>query len=522
MKTLFNAEGTYAAAPAPVSPDTQAHAVVIGSGFGGLGAAIRLACRGYRVTVLEKLDAPGGRAYVHRQDGFVFDAGPTIITAPWFLEQLWTLCGRRIEDDVTLVPMAPFYRIRFNDGTHFDYYGDKERMRAEILRFSPGDYAGYERFSEYADLCYRLGFEELGAHRLRHAVRPVRRRADAACACAGWRTIHGVVARHIKDPKLRMVFSFHPLLIGGNPFSVTSVYSLINSLERRFGVHWAIGGTGSLVQGLVKLLESRGGSLRLNAEVRADHGRRTRRRAPPASTLASGERLAADIVVSNADSAWTYKHLVEPQHRRHWTDARIERGNYSMSLFVWYFGTNRRFDDVPHHMIMMGPRYKALLHDIFRRKHLSDDFSLYLHRPTATDPSLAPTGCDTFYVLSPVPHLDSGTDWSTMAETYRQRIAAELDRTVLPGFERHVVTSRLTTPVDFRDRLLSYKGAAFGLEPLMTQSAWFRPHNISEDIDRLFFVGASTHPGAGVPGVLMSAQALQTIVPDPHTLRQAV
>jgi phytoene desaturase len=191
-----------------------------------------------------------------------------------------------------------------------------------------------------------------------------------------------------------------------------------------------------------------------------------------------------------------------------------------MSLFVWYFGTNRRFDDVPHHMIMMGPRYKALLHDIFRRKHLSDDFSLYLHRPTATDPSLAPSGCDTFYVLSPVPHLDSGTDWSTMTETYRQRIAAELDRTVLPGFERHVVTSRVTTPVDFRDRLLSYKGAAFGLEPLMTQSAWFRPHNISEDIDRLFFVGASTHPGAGVPGVLMSAQALQTVVPDPHALLQ--
>jgi phytoene desaturase len=521
MKTLFNAEGTCAAAPAPAPTSTAPHAIVIGSGFGGLGAAIRLACRGYRVTVLEKLDAPGGRAYVHRQDGFVFDAGPTIITAPWFLEQLWTLCGRRIEDDVTLVPMAPFYRIRFNDGTHFDYYGDKERMRAEILRFSPGDYAGYERFSEYADLCYRLGFEELGPVAF-PKLSNMLAAAPKLARMQGWRTIHGVVARHIKDPKLRMVFSFHPLLIGGNPFSVTSVYSLINSLERRFGVHWAIGGTGSLVQGLVKLLESRGGSLRLNAEVRKIEVD-TRAGKPRATgvTLASGETLVADIVVSNADSAWTYKHLVELQHRRHWTDARIERGNYSMSLFVWYFGTNRRFDDVPHHMIMMGPRYKALLHDIFRRKHLSDDFSLYLHRPTATDPSLAPPGCDTFYVLSPVPHLDSGTDWSTMAETYRQRIAAELDRTVLPGFERHVVSSRITTPVDFRDRLLSYKGAAFGLEPLMTQSAWFRPHNISEDIDRLFFVGASTHPGAGVPGVLMSAQALQTVVPDPHALRQA-
>ncbi|MCU0924057.1 MAG: phytoene desaturase family protein, partial [Burkholderiaceae bacterium] len=239
----------------------------MGSGFGGLGAAIRLACRGYRVTVLEKLDAPGGRAYVHRQDGFVFDAGPTIITAPWFLEQLWTLCGRRIEDDVTLVPMAPFYRIRFNDGTHFDYYGDKARMRAEILRFSPGDYTGYERFSDYADLCYRLGFEELGPVAF-PKLSSMLAAAPKLARMQGWRTIHGVVARHIKDPKLRMVFSFHPLLIGGNPFSVTSVYSLINSLERRFGVHWAIGGTGSLVQGLVRLLESRGGSLRLNAEVR--------------------------------------------------------------------------------------------------------------------------------------------------------------------------------------------------------------------------------------------------------------
>jgi phytoene desaturase len=522
MKTPFDRSATVAGSPTPVGVDPAApHAIVIGSGFGGLGAAVRLRCRGYRVTVLERLDAPGGRAYVHRQDGFTFDAGPTIITAPWFLEDLWTLCGRRLEDDVTLVPMEPFYRIRFHDGTHFDYFGDREKMRAEIMRFSPDDFPGYQRFSEYADMCYRLGFEELGPVAF-PKLSNMLAAAPKLMRMQGWRTIHGVVARHIKDPRLRTVFSFHPLLIGGNPFSVTSVYSLINSLERRFGVHWAIGGTGALVRGLVNLLESRGGTLRLNAEVKQiDVERPTTGRGKPRATgvrLASGERLSADIVVSNADSAWTYKHLVAPQYRRHWTDRRIERGNYSMSLFVWYFGTSRRFDDVPHHMLLMGPRYKELLHDIFRRKHLADDFSLYLHRPTATDPSLAPPGCDAFYVLSPVPHLDSGTDWSTMAEQYRRRIASELDRTVLPGFEQHIVTSRITTPIDFRDRLLSYKGAAFGLEPLMTQSAWFRPHNISEDIDRLFFVGASTHPGAGVPGVLMSAQALQTVVPNPQQL----
>jgi len=296
---------------------------------------------------------------------------------------------------------------------------------------------------------------------------------------------------------------------------VTCVYTLVTSLERRFGVHWAMGGTGALVRGLVGLLQGQGATLRCNAEVaritvEAGSGR-------PRATgvvLASGERMAADIVISNADTAWTYRHLIEPQHRRHWTDRRIDRGRYSMSLFVWYFGTDRQHPDVPHHMILLGKRYKELLDDIFKHHKLAEDFSLYLHRPTATDPSVAPPGCDAFYVLAPVPHLDSGTDWAAQAEPYRQAIAKLLDSTVLPGFEPHVVSSKITTPLDFRDRLLSLKGAAFGLEPLLLQSAWFRPHNRSEDIDNLFMVGASTHPGAGVPGVLSSAKALDTVVPD--------
>jgi phytoene desaturase len=332
----------------------------------------------------------------------------------------------------------------------------------------------------------------------------------------GWKSIWKLACEHMRNPKLRVVFSFHPLLIGGNPLAVTGIYSLINSLERQFGVHWAMGGTGAIIRAMVKLLESLGGQVRYNAEVRKidvqpDPGGRP---AANGVTLASGEQIPAAIVVSNADTMWTYRHLIDAQYRQRWTDAKIERSKHSMSLFVWYFGTNRRWDDVPHHMMVLGPRYEELLRDIFKRHVVPEDFSLYLHRPSASDPSVAPPGCDAFYVLSPVSHLDSGTDWPKVAESYRQRVEQVLERAVLPGLSKHIVSSRVTTPQDFQDRLLSYKGAAFGQEPILLQSAWFRPHNRSEDIDRLFIVGAGTHPGAGVPGVLMSAKMLEQVLPD--------
>jgi phytoene desaturase len=510
IKTRLAPDGPGLALPvAPVRAGAPT-ATVIGSGFGGLAAAVRLSCRGYAVTVLEKLDAPGGRAYVYRQDGFTFDAGPTIITAPFMLEELWAMCGRRLSDDVELKALDPFYRIRFVDGTHFDYSGDPVKMRAEVVRLSPGDADGYDRFIVEAEHCYRLGFEELGSVAY-DSVGTLLAAVPSLVRMRGWRTMFSMVAHYMKDPRLQAAFSLQTLLIGGNPFSVTCVYSLINALERRAGVHWAMGGTGSLVRGLVGLLEGRGGSIRYGAQVKqitVEGGRAT------GVELEGGERLRSDIVVSNADMAWTYRHLVDARHRSHWTDRRIERGRYSMSLFVWYFGVKRTYPDVPHHMMLLGPRYKELLDDIFRKHKLADDFSLYLHRPTATDASMAPPGCDAFYALAPVPHLDSGTDWPAFAETYRSRIAELLDRTVLPGFERDIVTSRITTPQDFQDRLLSYKGAAFGLEPVLLQSAWFRPHNRSEDIQHLYLVGAGTHPGAGVPGVLMSAKALDSVVPD--------
>ena len=504
---------------ASARPQGAPRAIVIGSGFGGLAAAIRLACKGWRVQVLEKLDAPGGRAYVWRQDGFTFDAGPTIITAPFLLDELWALAGKKFSDDVDLRLMEPFYRIRFDDGTWFDYSGDAERMRDEVARFCPEDLQAYESFVAEADQCYQRGFLELGSIPY-NTVGDLLRAIPNMVRMKGWRSIFRMACRHFSHPKLRIVMSFHPLLIGGNPLSVTCIYSLINTLERRFGVHWAMGGTGTIISAMVRLLESLGGSITYNAQVARinidaqDNGRGRAR----GVTLAGGEQLGADIVVSNADTLWTYKNLVAPQYRKHWTDKRITASRHSMSLFVWYFGTNRRYEDVPHHLMLLGPRYEGLLRDIFKHHLVPEDFSLYLHRPTATDPSMAPPGCDAFYVLSPVSHLQSGTDWTQKAESYRLAIAQALERTVLPGLQQHIVTSRVTTPLDFQDRLLSYQGAAFGMEPLLLQSAWFRPHNRSEAVDGLYMVGAGTHPGAGVPGVLMSAKTLEMVVPEVHTL----
>jgi phytoene desaturase len=495
----------------PLTPEEippAPHAIIIGAGFGGLAAAIRLGARGWRVTILERLDAPGGRAYVFKQDGFTFDAGPTVITAPFLLEELWQLCGRRLEDDVTLVPVDPYYRIRFDDGEIFDYTGDPVRMRAEIARISPQDADGYDRFMRASAEIYKTGFEQLG-HVPFDRVTDMLRVAPALLKHQAFRSVHGLVSRFVKHDKIRTVLSYHPLLIGGNPFHASAIYALIAHLERAHGVHYAMGGTGAIIDGMVGLIRTQRGTLRCGAEVAEitiENGAATGVR------LKTGEIMPADIVVSNADSAYTYRHLLAAQHRHRWTDAKVDRARYSMGLFVWYFGTDKRYEEVAHHSILLGPRYRALLRDIFSRKKLAKDFSLYLHRPTATDPSMAPDGCDAFYVLSPVPHLDGDTDWAVAAEPYRAAIERHLESTIMPGLSRHIVTSRLMTPADFQSRLLSMKGAGFGLEPILTQSAWFRPHNRSEDVRNLFLVGAGTHPGGGVPGVLSSARVLDQVV----------
>ncbi|MFK7989476.1 MAG: phytoene desaturase [Sandaracinaceae bacterium] len=490
--------------------DDAPHAVVIGAGLGGLAAAIRLGARGYRVTVIDRLDQAGGRARVFRDKGYVFDAGPTVITAPFMLEELWRLAGKKLEDDVELREVTPFYRIRFDDGDQFDYTGSAETMRREIGRFSPSDLDGYERFLKHSEQIFDIGFTKL-SHVPFSTFKDMARIVPQMMQLQNYRTVHGLVSKYIKDERLRQVFSFHPLLVGGNPYSCSSIYTLIAYLERKWKVWFAMGGTGEVVKGMVGLVEHLGGTVRLEAEVRKIDVKNKR---ATGVVLEGGERIDADLVVSNADSAWTYRHLIEPQHRPTWSNFRLEHSRYSMGLFVWYFGTDRRYEDIAHHTILLGPRYEGLLKDIFKNKVLAEDFSLYLHRPTATDPSMAPEGCDGFYVLSPVPHLDADVDWSVEEERYRQAVEAYLENSIMPGLKDHIVTSRVLHPKGFLNDYLAFKGAAFGLEPVLHQSAYFRPHNESEDIDGLYLVGAGTHPGAGMPGVLSSARVLDTVVPD--------
>ncbi len=500
-----------------VRPETQnksRHAIVIGSGFGGLAVAARLGTKGYRVTVLEKLDGPGGRAYVFKSKGFTFDTGPTIVTAPHLLDELWADCGKVLADDIELKSLHPFYDVRFDDGTVFTYSGNADEMRQQISALSPEDVAGYDAFMAHCEKCYDYGFVEL-ANVSYNTFGSMVRSTPKIVQLVGLRTVYGMVSKFIKHPKLRTALSLHPLLIGGNPFSVTAMYCLINYLEKKGGVHFVMGGTGELVKGMVGLIQGHGDTIRYNsevAEILVENGRSTGVR------LHDGETMKADIVVCNADAAWSYENLLPKQKRRRWKSQKLARLRYSMGLFVWYFGTDRKFPDVRHHSMIMGARYRGLLKDIFSNKTLSEDFSLYLHRPTATDPALAPPGCDTFYALVPVPHLDAGVDWARHGETFRAAVQQRLEDTVMPGLGDSIVTSHFVTPQDFETRLNSYKGAGFGPEPVLWQSAWFRPHNNSEEVEGLYMVGASTHPGAGIPGVVTSARVVSKLIPDAHEL----
>jgi phytoene desaturase len=482
---------------------------VIGSGFGGLALAVRLQSAGVRTTLVDRRDRPGGRAYVYEDGGFVFDAGPTVITAPDRLEELFALSGRRLGDAVEMMPVRPFYRLFWEDGFVFDYSDDLEDTLRQIGARSPRDVDGYRRFLAYAGEVFAEGYVKL-AHVPFLDFRSMIRVAPQLVRLQSYRSVYSVVSRFIEDPHLRETFSFHSLLVGGNPFTTSAIYTLIHYLERTGGVHFPRGGTGALVRALVRLFEELGGELRLRCDVERieTHGGRV-----TGLVARDGWRAPFDAVASNGDVFRTYDRLLRDEPLAARPARRLGRMRYSMSLFLIYFGTRRRHPHLAHHNVLFGPRYRELLDDIFEKGVLADDFSLYLHAPTVSDPGLAPPGCESFYVLAPVPHLGKArVEWDVVGPRYADRILDYLEARYIPGLREDLVTQRIFTPLDFQRELDAHLGSAFSLEPVLTQSAWFRVHNRDDRIGGLYFVGAGTHPGAGIPGVVSSAKATAGLV----------
>lgn len=483
-------------------------AIVIGTGFGGIAAALRLRAKGYEVVAIERGAAVGGRAQVFEREGFRHDAGPTVITAPFLLEELFALFGEKLSDHVKLVPMKPWYRFRFNDGTTFDYGGTLEETLAEIAKIEPKDCEGYLKLLAHSKKIYRVGFEDLSAQPF-HKFWTMVKQVPALLRLRNYETVWQMVSRYLRNPKLQQAFSIQPLLVGGNPFDTTSIYGLIHYLEREHGVHFAMGGTGALIAALRGLMERQGIQLRLNTTVKTI---RIKDGVAIGVVLEDGTEMATDVVVSNADAAHLYQNMVEPAARSVASGLKLKAAHYSMGLYVLYFGTKRTYPEVAHHTIWMGPRYRELLNDIFHRQVLADDFSLYVHRPTATDPSFAPAGCDSFYVLCPVPNLQAKINWAEEEPKLRAKIIAALDGTILPGLKDSITAVFAMTPEDFKENYQSEQGAGFSIAPLFRQSAWFRFHNQAEGIKNLYLVGAGTHPGAGMPGVLCSAKVIDKLI----------
>jgi len=495
-------------------PFHRPKAIVIGAGLGGLSAAMRLGAKGYQVDIIDRLDRLGGRGSSVSQNGYRFDLGPTILTVPEVFERLWSECGGTFRDDVTVKPLDPYYEIRWPDGSRFQIRNEEADMLAEVERMFPKDRAGYLKFLQDCEKRYQFGFEGLGRkpmHRLWDLAKEipgfVRLRAD--------RSVYAHASARVKDPRFRMALSFHPLFIGGDPRHVTSMYILVSHLEKAFGVHYVQGGVQALADAMGRFAERQGARISLGTTVDEIT---VKDRRVTGVTLSDGRHIAADLVVSNADPGWTYDKLLRKAPRKRWNNAKLARARWSMGLFVWYFGTRGTRDqwsDVGHHTIINGPRYRGLLGDIFDKVTLADDMSLYLHRPSVTDPSVAPAGDDCFYALSPVPNLKSKNpvDWAQEKDVYLEKMRTVLNG-VIPGFSEKIAAQHVLTPMDFESRYLSPHGAGFSLEPRIFQSAWFRPHNISEDFDNLYLVGAGTHPGAGIPSVVTSSEVLTQLVPS--------
>jgi phytoene desaturase len=485
------------------------HTVVIGAGFGGLAAALRTVARGHQVTVLDRLSGPGGRGreFVREKYGlqFRYDAGPTVLTAPILFEELFALFGERLADHVELMPVTPWYQMRFADGTQLDYGGSTEQIQAEIAKFSQADAQAYPAFLAHSQKLFEKGYEELGSQpflgwgsMLKALPAMLRLRAD--------RSVYDVTAGYFKDERVRRAFSIQPLLVGGNPFDTTSIYSLIHYLERKWGVWFPRGGMARLISALVALGQRNGVTFVWNADVQritSETGQAT------GVLLQDGRVFKADVVVSNADAGHTLAKLLPQALQR---PRQVASKQYSMGLFVWYFSTKRVYADVQHHTILFGTTYREVLHQIFESQQLTDDLSIYLHRPSATDASYAPTGHDSFYALVPVPNLGASIDWAAQAAAFKALLQAELACRLLPGLADCIVDEHCVTPSYFANELLSPLGSGFSITPKFTQSAGFRFPNRSPDLPNLYFVGAGTHPGAGVPGVVTSAKVVERLM----------
>ncbi|WP_265561703.1 phytoene desaturase [Sphingomicrobium arenosum] len=477
-------------------------AIVIGSGFGGLALAIRLQSAGIQTTIVEARDKPGGRAYYWERDGHVFDGGPTVITDPDCLKSLWELSGQDIAQDVDLVPVTPFYALDWPDGTRFDYTNDDEKLFAEIEKLNPADVEGYKRFLQYSEGVFHEGYEKLGTKAFLK-FSDMLKAAPALAKYQAWRSVYSIVSEYVEEEHLRQALSFHTLLVGGNPMTCSSIYALIHKLERDGGVWFAMGGTNRLIAGMVALFERIGGTIRLGDPVTQIHASGDK---VTGVTTKSGWHANADAVASNGDVVATYGLLDHKRGKKQ--HKALKRKRYSPSLFVLHFGLEGTFPDIPHHMILFGPRYEGLLGDIYKRGTLASDPSLYLHHPTKTDPTMAPEGCSTFYALAPVPHMGKAPiDWQENANHYAEVILDTLEERLIPDIRKRIRTRFCYSPADFETDLFAHLGSAFSLEPILTQSAWMRVHNRDDKLSNLYFVGAGTHPGAGIPGVVGSAQA---------------
>jgi phytoene desaturase len=482
--------------------------IVIGSGFGGLAACLRLKAKGYKVTLIEKHPDLGGRARVFKKGEFTYDGGPTVITAPYLFEELFSLFNKKISDYVKIVPLDLWYRFVFNDGETFDYNGNSKSMEEQVKKFSAVDYEGYKKLVNFTEKIFDKGFTDLSDKPFNNLVFMMKQ-IPSLLKLKSYKSVYSLVSNYISNEKLRRVFSMHPLLVGGNPFSTTSIYTLILFLEKKWGIHYSMGGTGSLVKALEKLMNEENIKIIKDAEVTEIL---TENKKVKGVKIKNSKIINCDYVICNSDPPNVYNNLIKSQRDYNFLfKQKMKRMDYSMGLFVYYFGSKKKYNNVAHHTIYFGKSYEKHLDKIFEKKILSEDISYYLHRPSATDPTMAPSDQDAFYVLVPVPNNLSKINWINEGDKFKNLILDKMDQTVLPGIKKNVVSDFYLTPDYFEIDLATLHGSGFSIQPKFSQSAYFRFHNQSEIFKNLYFVGAGTHPGAGMPGVLSSAKVLDKL-----------